>query len=158
MHTLNEGGAIWTRPKGEVTDEQHQEFYRHVAHSPEKPWAVMHNKAEGKVEYTSLLYVPGIKPFDLFHPERRARVKLYVKRVFITDEGVELVPPYLRFLHCRTKPFDIGTMLCLLLGLTRIAFKREFLEVGTGFCDRAEGNIPIFLGDVRPEIINMISK
>lgn len=97
--TLNEGGAIWTRPKGEVTDEQHQEFYRHVAHSPEKPWAVMHNKAEGKVEYTSLLYVPGIKPFDLFHPERRARVKLYVKRVFITDEGVELVPPYLRFLR-----------------------------------------------------------
>ena len=99
VHTLNEGGAIWTRPKGEVTDEQHQEFYRHVAHSPEKPWAVMHNKAEGKVEYTSLLYVPGIKPFDLFHPERRARVKLYVKRVFITDEGVELVPPYLRFLR-----------------------------------------------------------
>lgn len=98
-HTLNEGGAIWTRPKGEVTDEQHQEFYRHVAHSPEKPWAVMHTKAEGKVEYTSLLYVPGIKPFDLFHPERRARVKLYVKRVFITDEGVELVPPYLRFLR-----------------------------------------------------------
>ena len=99
VHTLNEGGAIWTRPKSEVTDEQHQEFYRHVAHSPEKPWAVMHNKAEGKVEYTSLLYVPGIKPFDLFHPERRARVKLYVKRVFITDEGVELVPPYLRFLR-----------------------------------------------------------
>lgn len=98
-HTLNEGGAIWTRPKGEVTDEQHQEFYRHVSHSPEKPWAVMHSKAEGKVEYTSLLYVPGIKPFDLFHPERRARVKLYVKRVFITDEGVELVPPYLRFLR-----------------------------------------------------------
>jgi molecular chaperone HtpG len=98
-HTLNEGGAIWTRPKGEVTDEQHQEFYRHVSHSPEKPWAVMHTKAEGKVEYTSLLYVPGIKPFDLFHPERRARVKLYVKRVFITDEGVELVPPYLRFLR-----------------------------------------------------------
>ncbi len=98
-HTLNEGGALWTRPKAEVTDEQHQEFYRHVAHSPEKPWAVMHNTAEGKVEYTNLLYVPGIKPFDLFHPERRARVKLYVKRVFITDEGVELVPPYLRFLR-----------------------------------------------------------
>ncbi len=98
-HTLNDAGAIWTRPKGEVSDEQHQEFYRHIAHSPEKPWAVMHNHAEGKVEYTSLLYVPGLKPFDLFHPERRARVKLYVKRVFITDEGVELVPPYLRFLR-----------------------------------------------------------
>ncbi len=98
-HTLNNGSAIWTRPKSEVTEEQYHAFYRDVAHSPEKPWAVMHNKAEGKTEYTSLLFVPGIKPFDLFHPERRARVKLYVKRVFITDEGVELVPPYLRFLR-----------------------------------------------------------
>lgn len=98
-HNLNDGSAIWTRPKSEVTDEQYQAFYRDVAHSPEKPWAVFHNKAEGKTEYTSLLFVPGIKPFDLFHPERRRRVKLYVKRVFITDEGVELVPPYLRFLR-----------------------------------------------------------
>ncbi len=98
-HTLNSAVAIWTRPKSEVTDAQYQEFYRHLAHSPEKPWAVLHNKAEGAVEYTSLLFIPGIKPFDLFHPERRRRVKLYVKRVFITDEGVELVPPYLRFLR-----------------------------------------------------------
>lgn len=98
-HSLNEGSAIWTRPKSEITDEQYQEFYRHVAHSPEKPWAVFHNKAEGAVEYASLLFVPGIKPFDLFHPERRRRVKLYVKRVFITDEGVELIPPFLRFLR-----------------------------------------------------------
>lgn len=98
-HALGAGSAIWTRPKAEVTEEQYQEFYRHLAHSPEKPWAVLHSKAEGAVEYTSLLFVPGIKPFDLFQPERRCRVKLYVKRVFITDEGVELVPPYLRFLR-----------------------------------------------------------
>ncbi|PZP84008.1 MAG: molecular chaperone HtpG, partial [Azospirillum brasilense] len=98
-HTLNDGSAIWARAKADVTDEQYQEFYRHVAHSPEKPWAVLHNKAEGALEYTNLLFIPGIKPFDLFHPERRRRVKLYVKRVFITDEGVELVPPYLRFLR-----------------------------------------------------------
>ncbi len=99
VHNLNEGSAIWAKPKSEVTDEQYQEFYRHVAHSPEKPWAVLHNKAEGKVEYTNLLFIPAIKPFDLFHPERKSRVKLYVKRVFITDEGVELIPPYLRFLR-----------------------------------------------------------
>lgn len=98
-HTLNDGSAIWTRAKSDISDEQYHEFYRHVAHSPEKPWAVFHNKAEGKVEYTSLLYVPGMKPLDLFHPERRRRVKLYVKRVFITEEGVELIPPYLRFLR-----------------------------------------------------------
>lgn len=99
VHSLNEGSAIWTRPKSEVTEEQYQNFYRDIAYSPEKPWAVFHNKAEGKTEYTSLLYVPGIKPFDLFHPERKRRVKLYVKRVFITDEGVELIPSYLRFLR-----------------------------------------------------------
>lgn len=98
-HTLNEGSAIWAKPKSELTDEQYQEFYRHVAHSPEKPWAVLHNKAEGKVEYTNLLFIPGIKPFDLFHPERKRRVKLYVKRVYITDDGIELIPPYLRFLR-----------------------------------------------------------
>jgi molecular chaperone HtpG len=98
-HTLNDGSAIWTRPKSEVTDEQYHAFYRDVSHSPEKPWAVLHNKAEGKTEYTSLLFVPGIKPFDLFHPERKRRVKLYVKRVYITDEGVELIPSYLRFLR-----------------------------------------------------------
>ena len=98
-HTLNDGSAIWTRAKADVTDEQYQEFYRSLAHTPEKPWAVLHNKAEGTVEYTSLLFIPGMKPFDLFHPDRKARVKLYVKRVFITDEGVELIPLYLRFLR-----------------------------------------------------------
>lgn len=97
--TINQRQAIWTRAKSDIGDAQYEEFYHHVAHSPEKPWAVMHNKAEGVVEYASLLFVPGIKPFDLFHPERRRRVKLYVKRVFITDEGIELVPAYLRFLR-----------------------------------------------------------
>ena len=96
---LNDGSAIWARQKNEISDTQYQEFYRHIAHSPEQPWAVLHSKAEGAVEYTSLLFIPGIKPFDLFRPERRTRVKLYVKRVFITDEGVELIPPYLRFLR-----------------------------------------------------------
>ena len=98
-HTLNDGSAIWARAKADITEEQYHAFYRHLAHSPEKPWAVFHTKAEGKVEYTSLLFVPGIKPFDLFRPERRTRVKLYVKRVFITEEGVDLIPPYLRFLR-----------------------------------------------------------
>lgn len=96
---LNDGSAIWTRNKSDVSDEQYQEFYRHIAHSPEKPWMVLHNKVEGKVEYTNLLFIPGMKPFDLFHPDRKLRVKLYVKRVYITDEGVDLVPAYMRFLR-----------------------------------------------------------
>ncbi|MCE3005646.1 MAG: molecular chaperone HtpG, partial [Rickettsiales bacterium] len=95
----NEGSAIWTRAKSDISEAQYQEFYRQVAHTPEVPWAVMHNKAEGAVEYTSLLFIPGMKPFDLFHPERRRRVKLYVRRVFITEEGIDLVPSYLRFLR-----------------------------------------------------------
>lgn len=97
--TLNTASAIWTRNKSDITEEQYQEFYRHVAHSPDKPWAVLHNKAEGALEYTNLLYIPSIKPFDLFHPERKKRVKLYVKRVFITDEGVDIIPAYLRFMR-----------------------------------------------------------
>lgn len=97
--SINEAAALWTRPKSEITKEQYKEFYAHVAHSPEEPWMVLHNKVEGALEYTNLLFIPGIKPFDLFHPERRRRVKLYVKRVFITDENIGIVPSYMRFLR-----------------------------------------------------------
>ncbi|MDX1975100.1 MAG: molecular chaperone HtpG [Rickettsiales bacterium] len=97
--TINAAAALWTRPKNEITPEQYKEFYYHVAHAPDDPWLVMHNKAEGKIEYTNLLFIPSLKPFDLFHPERKRRVKLYVKRVFITEENVDLVPAYMRFLR-----------------------------------------------------------
>lgn len=97
--TINEGSAIWTRAKSDITPEQYKEFYHHVSHSPDDPWLTLHNKAEGVIQYTNLLFIPSMKPFDLYHPERRRRVKLYVKRVYITDEGVELVPHYLRFLR-----------------------------------------------------------
>ena len=85
--------------RAEITDEQYKEFYHHVGHSFDDPWLTLHNKAEGVLEYTSLLFVPSQKPFDLFEPERKSRVKLYVRRVFITDEGTELLPAYLRFLR-----------------------------------------------------------
>ncbi len=97
--TVNKASALWTRPKSEITEEQYREFYHHVAHAPDDPWMVLHNKAEGMIEYTNLLFIPSIKPFDLFHPDRKRRVKLYVKRVFITDEQIELVPHYMRFLR-----------------------------------------------------------
>lgn len=99
IEPINEASAIWTRAKSDITDEQYQAFYRHVSHSPDKPYLTLHTKAEGTIEYTSLLFIPSMKPFDLYHPERRRRVKLYVKRVYITDEGVDLVPAYLRFLR-----------------------------------------------------------
>ncbi len=97
--TINTASALWTRPRSEITDEQYKEFYHHVGHSFDDPWLTLHNKAEGVLEYTSLLFVPSQKPFDLFEPERKSRVKLYVRRVFITEDGTELLPAYLRFLR-----------------------------------------------------------
>ena len=97
--TLNTASAIWTRPKGEVTDDQLNEFYHHVAHALDAPWHVIFNRVEGVLAYTNLLFIPSARPFDLFEPERRHRVKLYVKRVFITDQAEALLPSYLRFLR-----------------------------------------------------------
>lgn len=97
--TVNKASALWMRPKSDISDEQYTEFYHHLAHSPDTPWMRIHTRAEGNVEYTSLLYIPSIKPFDLFHPDRKTRVKLYIKRVFITEETVQLIPQYMRFLR-----------------------------------------------------------
>ncbi len=97
--TVNSASALWTRPRSEITAEQYKEFYHHVGHSFDEPWLTLHARAEGVLEYTLLLFVPAQKPFDLFDPERKSRVKLYVRRVFITDEGTELLPSYLRFIR-----------------------------------------------------------
>jgi Molecular chaperone, HSP90 family len=97
--TLNSASALWTRPKSEITPEQYKEFYHHAAHAFDEPWLTLHYKAEGAIEYTGLLFIPGSKPFDIFHPDRKHHVKLYVKRVFISDEAEGLLPPYLRFLR-----------------------------------------------------------
>ena len=96
---INTGSALWTQRKNDITPEQYKEFYHHVAHSPDEPWMTLHNKNEGKLEFTNLLFIPSIKPFDLYHEGRKRRVKLYVKRVYITEENIELVPGYLRFLR-----------------------------------------------------------
>lgn len=97
--TINTASALWTRLRSEITAEQYKEFYHHVGHSFDDPWLTLHNKAEGVLEYTNLLFVPSTKPFDLFDPERKSRIKLYVRRVFITDEATDLLPAYLRFLR-----------------------------------------------------------
>jgi molecular chaperone HtpG len=94
---VNDGGALWTRPKSEITDEQYKEFYHHVAHAFDDPFARVHFTAEGQLSYTALLFVPSMRPFDLYDPKRRHGVKLYVKRVFITDDVEALMPRYLRF-------------------------------------------------------------
>ncbi|MEP1201633.1 molecular chaperone HtpG [Tateyamaria sp.] len=97
--TLNAAEALWTRPAKDITKEQYTEFYRHSSHAFDEPWHVIHNKVEGTLNHTSLLFVPTAQPFDLFDAERKSHVKLYLNRVFISETTTDLLPAYLRFLR-----------------------------------------------------------
>ncbi len=97
--TVNEASALWTRPRNEIEPGQYAEFYRQVGHAFDEPWLTLHFRAEGVIEYSGLLFVPTARPFDLFNADRKSALKLYVKRVFITDDAPELVPAWLRFLR-----------------------------------------------------------
>ncbi len=96
---INTGSALWTRAKKDISEEQYKEFYHHVGHVFDDPWLTIHNRAEGKIEYTNLLFVPTLRPWDMAQQERKHKVKLYVKRVFITDDCEDLFPSYLRFVR-----------------------------------------------------------
>ena len=98
-NTLNAAEALWTRPATDISEDQYAEFYRQSSHAFDAPWHVMHNRVEGKLNHTSLLFVPSTQPFDLFEPERKNHVKLYVNRVFISEITKDLIPAYLRFLR-----------------------------------------------------------
>ena len=95
--TVNKASALWSRPKKDVTDEQHIEFYKQISHDFEAPLSWSHNRVEGSTEYTQLLYLPSKAPFDMWNRDKKAGVKLYVKRVFIMDDAEALLPSYLRF-------------------------------------------------------------
>ena len=95
--TVNKASALWTRPKKEITAEQYQDFYKTISHDFENPLTWSHNRVEGNTEYTQLLYIPAKAPFDLWNRDKKAGVKLYVKRVFIMDDAKALMPSYLRF-------------------------------------------------------------
>ncbi len=97
--TVNKASALWARARKDITEEEYQEFYKHVAHDFEPPLAWSHNRVEGKQEYISLLYVPSHAPFDLYDREKRHGIKLYVRRVFIMDDAEQLMPQYLRFVR-----------------------------------------------------------
>ncbi len=97
--TLNQASALWTREKRDISDEDYTEFYHHVGQMWDEPWLTLHNRIEGVVSYTNLLFIPSSRPFDLFNPERKAQLKLYVKRVYITDNCDELLPSYMRFVR-----------------------------------------------------------
>ena len=96
---INRANALWTIAKKDVTDEEYKDFYSSIAHSSEEPLAWMHNKAEGALEYTTLFYIPSKAPMDLYRVDYQTGIKLYINRVFITDDEKELMPTYLRFLR-----------------------------------------------------------
>ena len=96
---VNQASALWARPRSDVTEQQYEEFYKHVAHDFEPPLAHIHARVEGRQDFTLLLYIPRRAPFDLWDREQRHGIKLYVRRVFIMEGAAELMPPYLRFVR-----------------------------------------------------------
>ena len=94
---VNTGSALWARHKSEITEDQYNKFYQHISHNFDAPWMTLHFKAEGSIEYTGLLFIPAKAPYDLFQPDRKDGLKLYVNKVFISDKVEELLPNYLRF-------------------------------------------------------------
>ena len=112
LETVNAAKALWTRPRNEVKAEEYKEFYKHVSHDFEDPAVWSHNRVEGKLEYTSLLYVPARAPFDLWNRELPRGLKLYVQRVFIMDDADQFLPLYLRFVRgvvdCNDLPLNVS--------------------------------------------------
>ena len=99
FEVVNQASALWAKPKNEISEEEYNSFYKHIAHDFEDPIAHTHNRVEGKYEYTTLLYIPSRAPFDLWDRDSRHGIKLYVRRVFIMDDAKELMPNYLRFVR-----------------------------------------------------------
>jgi len=96
--SANEGTALWRKPKSDVTEENYTEFYRHLGHSFDAPWATLHWRAEGTIDFSALLFIPTSKPFSFAEESRESKVRLHVKRMFITDKA-EILPPWLRFVQ-----------------------------------------------------------
>jgi len=142
--TLADGSALWRKARAGVTEAEYAEFYGHVSHQYDEPALTIHYRAEGRNEYSVLLFVPSMKPFDLFDPERRGRIKLYVKRVFITDEA-KILPGWLRFMRGVIDSEDLP------LNLSREMLQRNpILEaIGKGVTTRVLGDLDKLASDDR---------
>ncbi|MEQ1668462.1 MAG: molecular chaperone HtpG, partial [Sulfuriferula sp.] len=133
--TINQASALWTRPKSEITQEQYDEFYKHVAHDFEPPLAHVHARVEGKQEYTQLLYIPQRAPFDMWDKEARHGIKLYVRRVFIMDDAEQLMPNYMRFVRGIIDTADLP-----------LNVSREILQHSKDIDNIRAGNVKKILG------------
>ncbi len=138
LNQLNEASALWSRPRNEISEDQYKEFYHHVGHLFDEPWITLHNRVEGKIEYTNLLYVPSSRPFDLFQPERKTHVKLYVRRVFITDDCEDLLPAWLRFVRGIVDSADLP-----------INISREMLQHNPVLAKIRSGLVKRLLGELK---------
>lgn len=139
FEAVNEAKALWTRSRTDVKDEEYQEFYKHVAHDFTDPLTWSHNKVEGKLEYTSLLYLPSRAPFDLYHREASRGLKLYVQRVFIMDDAEQFLPLYLRFIKGVVDSNDLS-----------LNVSREILQ--------QDPNITSMKGALTKRVLDMLSK
>ncbi|MDR2760373.1 MAG: molecular chaperone HtpG [Rickettsiales bacterium] len=99
VEVVNTGSALWRKNRSEITKEQYNDFYKYMVHIGGEPWMILHNKVEGNIEFTNLLFIPDRKTYDLYHPDRNTRIKLYIKKVFITEDGVQILPRFLRFIQ-----------------------------------------------------------
>ena len=134
---LNDGSALWTREKSGITEEQYKEFYHHVAHAFDDPWATIHNSVEGVMSYTNLLFIPSSPPFDLFDQERQSKVKLYVNKVFITDDCAELLPAHLRFVKGVVDSPDLS----LNIGREMLQHDPKLAKIKKGLVKRIMGEL-----------------
>ena len=134
---VNEAGALWTRDKKVITGDQYKEFYHHAGHAFDDPWMVLHNQIEGVLSYTNLLFIPSVRPFDLHQAERKQRVKLYIKRVFITEDCEDLMPAYLRFMRGIVDSEDLA------LNISREMLQNDpkLAKIGSGLVKRILGQL-----------------
>ena len=148
--TLTDGSALWRKPKGEVADEAYAEFYHHVSGQFDEPAVTLHFRAEGRQEYSALLFVPSSQPFGLFDPERKGRIKLYVRRVFITDD-VDVLPAWLRFVRGVVDSEDLP------LNLSREMLQTNPLlaQIGKGVTNRLLAELERLAKDDEPAFANV---
>lgn len=137
--TINSATALWTRSRSEISDEEYQEFYKHVSHDFQAPLSWSHNRVEGKLDYTSLLYIPAKAPFDLYSREASRGVKLYVQRTFIMDDAEQFLPMYLRFIKGVVDSNDLS-----------LNVSREILQ--------QDPNIEAMRGALTKRVLDMLSK
>jgi molecular chaperone HtpG len=135
--TINAGSALWLKPRTEIAEDEYAEFYRHHGHAFDAPWLTMHFRAEGVISYAGLLFVPTERPFDLFNTDRRQCVKLFVRRVFITDDCALLLPPWLRFVRGMVDSEDLP-----------LNISREMLQSNAVVAKIRNGLVKRILGDL----------